>query len=99
MATAASVAYVHKIPVFAAMSCHKLVAIAKIVRNKYPKAKIVILSDKGNGEKQAQEAAEAVGAGLAVPKFTSELIKNLRRLQEAMKSPQISMIYISPWVY
>lgn len=93
MATAASVAYVHKIPVFAAMSCHKLVAIAKIVRNKYPKAKIVILSDKGNGEKQAQEAAEAVGAGLAVPKFTSELIKKFKKITGSRKSPSDFRLY------
>lgn len=87
MATAASVAYVHKIPVFAAMSCHKLVAVAKIVRNKYPKAKIVILSDKGNGEKQAKEAAEAIGAGLAVPKFTSELIKKFKKVTGSNEKP------------
>lgn len=87
MATAASVAYVHKIPVFAAMTCHNLVAVAKIVRNKYPKAKIVILSDKGNGEKEAQEAAEAVGAGIAVPQFTSELIKNFKKVTGSDEEP------------
>lgn len=53
--------------VLAGMSCGNLPAVARWLRDKYPHARIVICSDRGNGEDHARRAAVEVGALLAVP--------------------------------
>ncbi len=51
----------------AALSCNNLKQVAENIRARYPKANIVILSDIGNGEKQALEAAICTDSRLLVP--------------------------------
>ena len=80
VATALSVAYVKGIPVISAMDCGNLPPVALQIRARFPKAKILILSDVGNGEKDALKAAQSVNGHLAIPKFTDALKADFERL-------------------
>lgn len=51
----------------AALSCGNLAAVALYFRNRYPAARIEIVSDVGNGEQSAIEAARAVNGYLIKP--------------------------------
>ena len=53
----------------AALSCGNLEAVARDMRNRYPKARLVILADLGTGQQHAEHAAQSVGGLLAVPEF------------------------------
>lgn len=53
--------------VLAAMSCGNLPAVARWLRGRYPQARIIVCSDRGNGEDHARRAAVEAGALLAVP--------------------------------
>ncbi len=54
----------------AALSASNLPKVAKAIREKYPSSNITILSDIGNGQKYAEQAARENNAGFAIPKFT-----------------------------
>lgn len=56
-------------PAVAALSCGNLEAVVRAMRERYAEAALVILADIGNGQKDAEEAARAVGGLLAVPDF------------------------------
>ena len=73
VATALSVDLVNGCPCVAAMDCGSLKAVAKHFRAINPRARIVILSDFGNGEKEAREAARACHGAVALPMFTDAL--------------------------
>lgn len=51
----------------AALSSNNLKAVAEYFRSKYPKARIVIISDIGNGEQSAQEAARCTNSMIVRP--------------------------------
>ena len=51
----------------ATLTCSNLTAVALYFRNRYPAAKIIIAADKGNGEKNAIDAAQAAEAFLVTP--------------------------------
>lgn len=53
----------------AALSCGNLAAVARYFRNRYPAACIEIVSDVGNGEQSALEAARAVDGYIVKPTF------------------------------
>ena len=53
----------------AALSCGNMAAVGKYFRNRYPAARIEIVSDVGNGEASAIEAALAVAGYLIKPTF------------------------------
>lgn len=78
VATAISVATVNKFPVVAAMSSGNLVAVAKKMRDKLPNQLIYILGDVGLGEREAHEAALSIGAKVAFPPFTDEMIQSFQ---------------------
>lgn len=80
VATVLSVKQVKGFPVVAAMDCGNLKPVALEIRSRFPKAKILILSDVGNGEKEALEAAQAANGQLAIPKFTDALRADFKRL-------------------
>ena len=80
VATVLSVKQVKGFPVVSAMDCGNLKPVALEIRSRFPKAKILILSDVGNGEKEALEAAQAVNGQLAIPKFTDALRADFKRL-------------------
>ena len=80
VATVLSVKQVKGFPVVAAMDCGNLKPVALGIRSRFPKAKILILSDVGNGEKEAFEAAQACGGELVIPKFTDALKADFKRL-------------------
>ena len=80
VATVLSVKQVKGFPVVAAMDCGNLKPVALEIKSRFPKAKILILSDVGNGEKEAFEAAQAVNGQLAIPKFTDALRADFKRL-------------------
>lgn len=67
VATALSISEATGWPVAAALSCGNLPAVADDLRSRYPKARLVVCSDKGNGEADARKAAAEAGAILAVP--------------------------------
>ncbi len=56
-------------PGVAALSCGNLPTVARAMRQRYPKAEIVILADIGNGQAKAGEAAKAIDGALAIPDF------------------------------
>ena len=76
VATAISVATVNEFPVVAAMSCGNLLAVAHGIRNRFPDAQIYVLADAGKGENEAQTAAYAIGASIAIPPFTAEMLQS-----------------------
>lgn len=76
VATAISVATVNDFPVVAAMSSGNLLAVAKKIRDHLPNKQIYLLSDAGKGEIEAQTAAYAIGASIAVPPFTPEMLQS-----------------------
>lgn len=78
VATAISVATVNKFPVVAAMFSGNLAAVAKKAREKYPDHDIYILGEIGRGEREAHEAALSIGAKVAFPPFTDEMIQSFK---------------------
>jgi putative DNA primase/helicase len=56
----------------AALSCGNLLAVGRMLRERYPQAKIVFLADLGIGERKCAEAARAVGGLVATPTFGDE---------------------------
>jgi P4 family phage/plasmid primase-like protien len=70
----------------AAFSCGNLLNVARFIRARYPKAKIVLLVDLGNGQSKAIEAARAVDGFVAVPDFgenSPEGAKDVNDLHQA----------------
>lgn len=80
VATVLSVTQVKGFPVVSAMNCGNLEAVANVFRARFPKAKLLILSDVGNGEKEALKASQAVNGRLAIPKFTDALCTEFKRI-------------------
>ena len=56
----------------AALSCYQMAAVALYFRNRYPAARIEIVSDIGNGEQSAIEAARAVNGWLIRPTLADD---------------------------
>lgn len=56
----------------AALSAANLPKVAKILRERYPMARLIVLGDLGKGLKYAEQAARETSAVLAVPEFTPE---------------------------
>lgn len=69
VATCLTVREAMDFPVFAALSAGNLPKVAKMLRERYLAARLLILGDIGDGLKYAEHAALAVGAALAVPDF------------------------------
>lgn len=65
----------------AAFSCNNLGAVARTFRQRYPKARIIVLADIGNGQKDAENAARSNECYLASPVFTPEQIERYRQQQ------------------
>jgi hypothetical protein len=61
--------------VIAALSAGNLPKVAAAMRARYPAARLLILSDLGNGQEAAKEAARTTGAARAIPSFTPEQIE------------------------
>lgn len=70
VATVLSIHQATDYPAIAALSAGNIPQVAKIMCDRYPKARVLILADLGNGQAKAEEAATATGAKLAVPIFT-----------------------------
>jgi len=56
-------------PGIAALSCGNLSKVAGTMCERYSAARLVILADLGNGQRDAEEAARSVGGWLALPDF------------------------------
>lgn len=67
VATAASVGGLTGWNSISALSAGNMPAVAKSVRARFPAAQLLIVADTGNGGDAARQAADAVGAALAVP--------------------------------
>ncbi|MGZ8218525.1 DUF927 domain-containing protein, partial [Methylomagnum sp.] len=61
-------------PVTASLTDSNLPKIAKLLRDRYPAARLLILGDVGGGLKWAEQAARIKGAVLAVPVFSPEQV-------------------------
>ncbi len=51
----------------ASLSAGNMTAVAKLMRERFPKADLVVLADRGNGQVDGEKAAQAVGCRIAVP--------------------------------
>lgn len=69
VATALSAGAASGHPVIAALSSGNLEPVARMMRERYPVATIVVLADLGNGQSHAEQAARTAGALLALPRF------------------------------
>lgn len=78
MATARSVELVKGFPCVAAMSSGNLRNVARYWANHMPDKRFVILSDVGNGEKDAERAASDIGAQRFKPPINDEVIRRFR---------------------
>lgn len=89
VATAMSVTQVNGFPCVAAGSCGSLKDAALALRMMFPGAELVICSDRGNGEKDAEKAAAAVmpHAVLALPEFTPEDVARYQEMTGSQKAP------------
>lgn len=65
VATALSASEATGYPALAALSCGNLRAVAAQLRSQYPKARLIILGEPGNGQSHAEEAAQSAD-GLAL---------------------------------
>lgn len=88
IATALSVEQVEGFPCIAAMSKNNLLSVAKYCKEKFPNKMIVILSDVGNGETEAREAAEAVRGECLLPPFDADLIDRFKAITGSEKPPK-----------
>lgn len=71
-ATALSAAEATGFHAVAAMSCGNLAAVAAELRRRHPRARLIVCSDRGNGEADARRAAIESRALLVVPKIDGE---------------------------
>ncbi len=53
--------------VIASLSSGNLISVAKLMRDLYPQADIIILADIGNGQDSAVKAARSIGCRIAIP--------------------------------
>lgn len=80
VATALSVTALYGHFCMSAMCCANLPIVALNVREKFPDARIVIYSDVGNGEKDAEKAAYACGGSVEKPRFEDHDVKAFRAM-------------------
>lgn len=59
-------------PAVAVLTCGNFMPVARMLRERYPTADLVILGDLGNGQAKAEEAAGAVAGNLTLPAFEAE---------------------------
>ncbi len=95
VATVLSVAQVKGFPVVSAMNCGNLRPVALEIRARFPKAKILILGDVGNGENEAFKASQAVKGLLAVPKFTDALTARFKAITGKDKPTDFNDFYLA----
>ena len=57
-----------------------LEATAKALRNRFPRADLIVCADKGNGEDAAKKAAIEANALFAVPEFDQQLVERFKRM-------------------
>ena len=80
VATALSVSQIEVFPVVAAMSCSQFCNVVPIIKATYPKAKLIVLSDIGNGEQEARKVAFENSVHFVVPHFSKEEIEEFEQL-------------------
>lgn len=69
VATALTITTATGWPCVSAMNCGNMPRVTKELRARYPAARLIVCSDKGNGEAHARRAAEEAGALLVVPEI------------------------------
>jgi putative DNA primase/helicase len=67
VATAISAYQATEHPTVASLSSSNITAVTKLMREQYPAALLTVLADIGNGQADAERAAQAVGARIVVP--------------------------------
>lgn len=74
--------------------CGNFMAVATELRKRFPLAIMIILSDIGNGEKQAKEASQAVNAVLQKPNFSAEEIELFKQKFNGKKPSDWNDFYL-----
>lgn len=74
--------------------CGNFMAVATELRRRFPLALMIILSDVGNGEKQAKEASQAVGAVLQKPSFSADEIELFKQKFNGKKPSDWNDFYL-----
>ena len=87
VATARSIEMVEGIPCVASLSSGNLKNTAIAIRELFPDSNILILSDVGNGEGDAVNAGKSIGAPVAKPFFTDEIIRDFKIVTGSKDNP------------
>ena len=95
IATALSISQVKGFPCVAARSCVNLEATAIALRNRFPRAELVVCGDRGNGEEAATVAAEKVRALIAVPFFSKQLLEQFKRITDGNEPTDFNDYYLA----
>ncbi len=95
IATALSLTQVKGLPCVAARSCVNLEATAIALRNRFPRAELVVCGDRGNGEEAATVAAEKARALIAVPFFSKQLLEQFKRITGGDKPTDFNDYYVA----
>lgn len=74
--------------------CGNFMTVATELRRKFPLAIMIILSDVGNGEKQAKEASQAVGATLQKPSFSADEVELFKQKFNGKKPSDWNDFYL-----
>lgn len=74
--------------------CGNFMVVATELRRRFPLALMIILSDVGNGEKQAKEASQAVNAVLQKPCFSTEEIELFKQKFNGKKPSDWNDFYL-----
>jgi len=85
----------------AALSAGNLPKVAKAIRSRYPLSNIIMLSDIGNGQKYAEQAARENNAALVIPSFTPEQLNQFQSVtgQEPTDFNDLAQVSELAWVY
>lgn len=106
--TAATCYELTNLPTVCAFNCHNLLAVAKVLRQKFPDSPIVLFADNdrhlasNQGMLKAQEACNAIGGTLAMPEFNCEPGKDatdwndLVRLIGREAAQKQAFVFVSP---
>ena len=94
--------------VVAALSCGNLLAVARMLRERYPAANLCILADLGNGQAKAHESTKAAGGLLVIPDFGPDrpewatdfndlaILRGLPAVRTAIETAIVSMAQPNP---
>lgn len=95
VATALSVDQINGLPCVVCLSCHGFYPVARYWLKQKPGAMMLICSDEGRGEDEAQKAASAFGGRFVKPSPTDKDVARFRQLTGGDKITDFNDLYIA----